>query len=44
MLFDSNKHAFWTTLDRAVKDVSRHEQLFVLCMPTHAQGGGKRER
>ena len=26
----SNKHAFWTTLDRAVKDVPRHEQLFVL--------------
>ena len=24
------KHAFWTTLDRAVKDVPRHEQLFVL--------------
>ena len=26
----SKKHAFWTTLDRAVKDVPRHEQLFVL--------------
>ena len=26
----SNKHAFWTTLDRTVKDVPRHEQLFVL--------------
>ena len=26
----SNKHAFWTTLDRAVKEVPRHEQLFVL--------------
>ena len=26
----SNKHAFWTTLDRAVKEVRRHEQLFVL--------------
>ena len=26
----SNKHAFWTILDRAVKDVPRHEQLFVL--------------
>ena len=26
----SNKHAFWTTLDRAVKDVPRHEQLFML--------------
>ena len=24
------KHAFWTTLDRAVKDVPRHEQLFML--------------
>ena len=26
----SNKHAFWTILDRAVKDVPSHEQLFVL--------------
>ena len=26
----SNKHAFWTNLDRAVKEVPRHEQLFVL--------------
>ena len=26
----SNKHAFWTSLDRAVKEVPRHEQLFVL--------------
>ena len=26
----SKKHAFWTTLDRAVKDVPGHEQLFVL--------------
>ena len=26
----SKKHAFWTTLDRAVKDVPRHERLFVL--------------
>ena len=26
----SNKHAFWTTLDRAAKKVPRHEQLFVL--------------
>ena len=26
----SNKHAFWTTLDRAVKEVPRHEQFFVL--------------
>ena len=25
----SNKHAFWTTSDRAVKEVPRHEQLFV---------------
>ena len=32
-----NKHAFWTTLDRAVKDVPRHEHLFVLI------GGGRRE-
>ena len=26
----SNKHAFWTILDRAVEEVPRHEQLFVL--------------
>ena len=26
----SSKHAFWTTLDKAVKEVPRHEQLFVL--------------
>ena len=26
----SKKHAFWTTLDRAVKDVPRHEQLLRL--------------
>ena len=26
----SNKHAFWTSLDRAVEEVPRHEYLFVL--------------
>ena len=26
----SNKHIFWTSLDKAVKEVPRHEQLFVL--------------
>ena len=26
----NNKHAFWTSLDKAVEEVSRHEQLFVL--------------
>ena len=26
----SNKHSFWTTLDKAVKEIPRHEQLFVL--------------
>ena len=36
----SKKHAFWTTLDRAVKDVPRYEQRW---MPTHAQGGERRE-
>ena len=38
----SNKHAFWTTLDRAVKDVPRHEQLFVL-MDANARTG-RREK
>ena len=26
----SNKHVFWTILDRAVEEVPRHEQMFVL--------------
>ena len=26
----SDKHVFWTTLDRPVEEVPRHEQLFVL--------------
>ena len=34
----SKKHAFLTTLDRAVKDVPRHEQLFVL-MDANARTG-----
>ena len=39
---NSKKHAFWTTLDRAVKDVPRHEQLFVL-MDANARTG-RREK
>ena len=39
---NSNKHAFWTTLDRAVKEVPRHEQLFVL-MDANARTG-RREK
>ena len=39
----SNKHEFWTTLDRSVKDVvPRHEQLFVL-MDANAHTG-RREK
>ena len=38
----SEKHAFWTTLDRAVKDVPRREQLFVL-MNANARTG-RREK
>ena len=38
----SKKHAFWTTLDRTVKDVPRHEQLFVL-MDANARPG-RREK
>ena len=35
----SNKHAFWTTLDRAVEEVlPKHEQLFVL-MDANASTG-----
>ena len=37
-----NKHAFWTTLDRAVEEVTRHEQLFVL-MYVNARTG-RREK
>ena len=38
----SNKHAFWTSSDRAVKEVPRHEQLFVL-MDANARTG-RREK
>ena len=38
----SSKHAFWTTLGRAVEEVHRHEQLFVL-MDANARTG-KREK
>ena len=38
----SNKQAFWTTLVRAVKEVLRHEQLFVL-MDANARTG-RREK
>ena len=38
----SNKYACWTTLDIAVKEVPRHEQLFVL-MDANARTG-KREK
>ena len=38
----NNTHAFWTTLDRAVKDVPRHEQPFVL-MDANARTG-RREK
>ena len=34
----SNKHAFWTSLDRVVEEVPRHEQLFVL-MDANARTG-----
>ena len=38
----SNEHAFWTTLDGAVEEVPRHEQLFVL-MDANARTG-RREK
>ena len=34
----SNTHIFWTTLDRVVEGVLRHEQLFV-CMDANAHAG-----
>ena len=35
----SNKHVFWTGLDRAVKGVPIHEQLFVLMVQNQKKGG-----
>ena len=34
----NNKHAFWTSLDRVVEEVPKHEQLFVL-MDANARTG-----
>ena len=39
----SNKHAFWTTLDRAVEEVRRYEQLFVL-MDANGRTGRREKR
>ena len=39
---NSNKHAFWTSLDRVVEEVPKHEQLFVL-MDANARTG-RREK
>ena len=38
----NNKHAFWTSLDKVVEEVSKHEQLFVL-MDANARTG-RREK
>ena len=35
-------HAFWIALDRVVKEVPEHEQLFVLWTQTRGRDGGKR--
>ena len=41
----SDKHAFWTTLDRTVEEVPRHEQLFVLMdASAHREEGEGRGR
>ena len=39
----SNKHAFWTSLDRAVKEVPKYEQPFVL-MDANARTGRRKKR
>ena len=39
---NNNKHAFWTSLDRVVEEVPKHEQLFVL-MDANARTG-RREK
>ena len=33
----SNKHAFWTSLDRAVEEASRHEQLLFVLIDANAR-------
>ena len=38
----SNKHAFWTTLDRATGEVPQREQLFVV-MDTNARTGRRKK-
>ena len=38
----SNKHAFWTSLDRAVEEVTKHEQLFVLMGANARTGRGEK--
>ena len=38
----SDKHAFWTALDRAVEEICKHEQLFVL-MGANARKGRREE-
>ena len=39
----NNKHAFWTSLDRVVEEVPKHEQLFVL-MDANARTGRREKR
>ena len=39
----NNKHAFWTSLDRVVEEVPKHEQLFVL-MDANARTGRRKKR
>ena len=38
----NNKHAFWTSLDRVVEEVPKHEQLFVL-MDANARTGRRKK-
>ena len=40
----SNKHAFWTTLGRAVEEVPVHKQLFVLMDANARTGRREKER
>ena len=39
----SNKHLFWTSVDKTVKEVPKHEQLFVL-MDANARTGRREKR
>ena len=40
----NNKHAFWTSLDRVMEEIPKHEQLFVLMDANARTGRRKRDK